>query len=154
MCIRDRPALVIPGNHDTGLPRFQTGAAGPGTALARSWFEQEHAPFVNEQYVLSEGGQTSWNARIPIAVAGHATTHELILLDAMDLVSMEPVGHEVPWELAKSNAARTTRLVDMLRQNQTVPRVLFSHVPLERKKAEHSCDIPWRSAIHLSLIHI
>ena len=61
---------------------------------------------------------------------------------------MEPVGHEVPWELAKSNAARTTRLVDMLRQNQTVPRVLFSHVPLERKEAEHTCDIPWRSAIH------
>ena len=142
------PALVIPGNHDTGLPHFQTGEPGPGTARAKSWFEQEHAPFVNEQYVLSESGQTSWNARIPIAVAGQATTHELILLDALDLVSMEPVGHEVPWELAKSNAARTTRLVDMLRQNQTVPRVLFSHVPLERKEAEHACDIPSRSAIH------
>lgn len=142
------PALVVPGNHDIGLPQFDTGEAGPGTARAKSWFEQEHAPLVNDQYVLSEHGQPSWNARIPIAVSGHAATHELVLLDALDLVSMEPIGHEVPWEIAKKNAARTTRLVDTLRQNVTVPRILFSHVPLERKEAEHSCDIPWRSAIH------
>ncbi|KAL4401411.1 GPI anchor biosynthesis protein [Malassezia pachydermatis] len=150
------PAVVVPGNHDIGLPDAQTGQPVPANREAAAWFQQTYAPVVDDQYVWASHGTPSWNARIPIAVgASDHSTHELVLINAMDLVSMEPLmmpaltSNDTSFVVAKAHAPQTTRMVDLLASETTsIPRILFSHVPLARAASEHSCDVPWRTAIH------
>ncbi|MDI9799654.1 hypothetical protein QM331_32535, partial [Pseudomonas aeruginosa] len=75
--------------------------------LAAGWFQHDYAPLVDDDdYVLKTNGTASWNARIPISVSHRSTTHELVLLNAMDLVTMQPLGHGPieNWDSAKERA--------------------------------------------------
>lgn len=153
------PALVVPGNHDIGLPDAATGLPTAANKEAAAWFADAYAPRVDDAFRLANTSTPSWNARIPVSVDGATTTHELVLVNALDLVSMQPLLSEpfdaggTRFAAAKARAPHTTRMIDLLDEeakNQThlPPRILFSHVPLSRGRDEHSCDVPWRTAVH------
>lgn len=156
---RALPALVVPGNHDIGLPDARTGQPTPANAAAAAWFRETFAPHVDATYTLANTSNASWNARVPLAVRGSEPTHELVLVDALDLVSMQPL-LALPFDsggshlaAAKARAPQTAAMIDALGAELAQPgphpvRVLFSHVPLARSATERSCDVPWRTAQH------
>lgn len=156
---RALPALVVPGNHDIGLPDAQTGQPTTANAAAAEWFREAFAPHVDATYTLANTTRASWNARIPIAVRGNEPTHELVLVDALNLVSMQPL-LALPFDAggahlaaAKARAPDTAAMIDALGAELEQPgwhpmRILFSHVPLARGADERSCDVPWHSAQH------
>lgn len=120
------PALVLPGNHDIGLPDPLTGAPVPNNALAASWFQQQYAPHVNDQFQLTDDhGTMSWDARIPISVNGTGVvSHELILLNGPALVGMETLdaprwNSESSLAEAQSHAKSTSALIDWLGAHDT-----------------------------------
>ena len=148
------PALLVPGNHDIGLPR-QDGAPQEAYADAHAFFRERYGMHTNASRVLSDSGALSHNARIPLSTDGESRTHELVLINALDLVGMEPIGtqfDEAGWETARSHAPDTTAMLGAVSADvasvRRVPRILFSHVPLSRGLDELSCDVPWRTARH------
>lgn len=111
------PALIVPGNHDVGIPAYETGKPSALNELAAGWFQHDYAPLVDDDdYFLKTNGTASWNARIPISVNHRTTTHELVLLNAMDLVTMQSLGHGPikNWDSAKERARNTTKMIDLL----------------------------------------
>lgn len=125
---RNIPALVLPGNHDIGLPSFKTGLPSVENAKAAQWFREGYAPMADASFVLARnisghaesGARPLWNVRVPIAVSGKNTTHELVLVNAPDLVSMQPVG-SMPFDpdgsflaQAKARAHETAQFIDGL----------------------------------------
>lgn len=153
------PALVVPGNHDIGLPDAKDGRPTAQNAAAAAWFREAYAPHVDDAYTLANTTRASWNARIPIAVHGSTPTHELVLVNALELVSMQPLdsppfgtdGERLA--AAKARAPQTAAMIDRLGEEargaaRRPLRVLFSHVPLARDAGEHSCDVPWHTRIH------
>ncbi|WFD29795.1 hypothetical protein MSPP1_000808 [Malassezia sp. CBS 17886] len=152
------PTLVVPGNHDIGLGT-ETGGPSAANAAAATWFRDAFAPRVSDDYMLSANGsaRSSWNARVPVAASrsSAAATHELLLVNAMDLVGMHLLGvpflDDAAFAQAKARARETSAFVDMLADGtaaEAPPRILFTHVPLARGADEHSCDVPWHSALH------
>ncbi|WFD36820.1 hypothetical protein MCUN1_003710 [Malassezia cuniculi] len=149
------PAVLVPGNHDIGLPD-RNGAPQHAYADAHMYFYQRYAMSVNEKHVLdANSSMRSWNVRLPISADNSATTHELVLINALDLVGMEPWGdyyNKNFIESAKKHAPDTTSLVEAVQSDissvRNIPRILFSHVPLARDSDEHSCDVPWRTSRH------
>lgn len=115
------PALVLPGNHDIGLPQPETGMPSSKNELAAGWFQHQYAPHVDDQFVLSDvQGNLSWDARIPISINGsESVSHELVVVNGPALVGMEALD-EAPWASeqaltnAKAHAASTSQMIDWL----------------------------------------
>ena len=115
------PALVLPGNHDIGLPLSNTGAPMLENKMAAEWFQQRYAPHVDDQFQLTdEHGALSWDARIPLSIGDSGNvTHELVLVNGPALVGMEnidaaPLRTEEALDEAKSRAASTSKMIDWL----------------------------------------
>lgn len=150
------PALVVPGNHDIGLPG-RDGRTRKEHADASEFFRERYGAHINgTDHMLDAASHTvSWNVRIPISTDGATQTHEIVLINALDLIGMEPRGthmDDAALADARRHAPDTASLVDALaadvQQRRGIPRILFSHVPLARGPDEHSCTVPWRTAHH------
>lgn len=150
------PALLVPGNHDIGLPG-RDGRTRTEYADAYDFFLERYGMHINGTNHLldSDSNTLSWNVRIPISIDGATQSHEIVLINALDLIGMEPLGSNMD-DAALADARRqapdTASLVDAvaadLQQRRGIPRILFSHVPLARGPNEHTCMVPWRTARH------
>ena len=125
------PALVLPGNHDIGLPLSNTGAPMLENKMAAEWFQQRYAPHVDDQFQLTdEHGALSWDARIPLSIGDSGNvTHELVLVNGPALVGMEnidaaPLRTEEALDEAKSRAASTSKMIDWLGEHANPDGVL------------------------------
>lgn len=159
------PVVVLPGNHDIGLPK---GRGGPRDEHSLAWhqFMQGFAMSVNEDFTVADtfaparSMALSWNARLQVAVSNDSVPHELLFVNAQDLIGIEPLGSPSFATMAKvasagqRHAPDTTRFVTQVGHSvrddapSTYSRVLFSHVPLARAEGEHGCNIPERSSYH------
>lgn len=157
------PALVMPGNHDIGLPAPATGGPRAEHRSAYTWFLERFGVAVDRStHTIAASGAPesvpSWNVRVPVSTsrdASTAATHELVLLNAQELVGMQPLGTAAPAGLHPERGPDTAAAVEQLglaTRNSSgriaAPRILFSHVPLARGAQEHSCEVPARSAVH------
>lgn len=165
------PTLYLSGNHDVGLPGSSSGhrldALASEDAIER--FNRDFGLKIDGGgFVVKERNsfkQLSLNGRILISTdSALGATHELILVNAQDLVGMEREGggpfdthlsSNHPGKLdgplgdnAHSAYKETYDFVESVKGgNIHVPRVLFTHVPLHRPEGT-GCNDPARSSIH------
>lgn len=140
------PAVVVPGNHDIGLPDARTGQPTRENELAAGWFLRDFAPIADADFTLATDaiGAASWNARIPISVDSEtgAPTHELLLLNGLDLVSMEPLGTSWAdgdaWAQAAARLPLTARFIDTL-STQTNTTGMSWRLPSTAAYPFHTC---------------
>ncbi|KAN0066368.1 hypothetical protein ACQY0O_000462 [Thecaphora frezii] len=173
------PVFYIPGNHDIGLPAAaaQKGQRVIGDISKQRFIQRYGTPIVTNGYAASGARPTarrSLSARISIAFpdalqsGADAITHELVLINAEDLVGMQRVGGG-PFDTRTPPAHKgqldgplrsealftfpeTFDFVERFGKQTTVartpaPRILFSHVPLYRPEGS-MCDHPDRSPAH------
>ncbi|KDN53218.1 hypothetical protein K437DRAFT_292420 [Tilletiaria anomala UBC 951] len=166
------PFLYTVGNHDVPIPRKmgQASDVESDSRAKRRFTERYGAPVVSQgpqrfQAVTpsaSAKATRSLNAVFHVSVGGHSTTHEIVLLDAMDLIAMQrdtrpniaPYGQPLD-KLVRQAFPSTYDFVESLSKERSKeqhrPRVIFSHVPLWRPTpgiAENNCDIETRSRKH------
>lgn len=170
------PTFHLSGNHDIGLP----GTSNSGHRADSLASDDATERFNREFGMKIDGGgfvvkernpylRSSLNGRILISTdsslgAPLGATHELILVNAQDLVGMEREGGgpfdshlssehagQLDGPLGKAAHAaykETYEFVESVKQGGIrVPRVLLTHVPLHRP-AGSSCDDPQRSVLH------
>ncbi|SPO20676.1 related to protein FR, involved in hyphal branching [Ustilago trichophora] len=165
------PTIYLSGNHDIGLPGSSAGhrvdALASEDAIER--FNRDFGMKIDGGgFVVKERNsfkQLSLNGRVLISTdISLGATHELILVNAQDLVGMERqgggpfdtrLGSDHPGKLdgqlgdnAHNAYKETYEFVESIRSGSiNVPRVLLTHVPLHRQEGT-SCNDVARSAQH------
>ncbi|PWN52812.1 hypothetical protein IE53DRAFT_384747 [Violaceomyces palustris] len=182
------PVIFMAGNHDLGLPKARGQTVSEYLdPRAKGRFSGHFGLPVDKDGFLTSGPTAndnsspqddtrrqfkkwSLNARVLITLDGTQgsgkPTHELIIVNAQDLVGMQRVGGPFSSRLpsnsgklegplledAKERFRETYRFVEELGHDSArdmgLARILFSHVPLYREWDVKGCDLPSRYSSH------
>jgi len=166
------PTFFLSGNHDVGLPGTSNSGQRLDSLASADAIERFNRDFGMKidggGFAVKDGNsflRSSLNSRILVSTdSSTGATHELVLVNAQDLVGMEREGGG-PFDthLSSDHAGKldgqlgdqahsaykeTYEFVEFVRSGGVrIPRVLLTHVPLHRPEGT-SCNDEARTSLH------